>query len=97
MAVTAIVRLDARPDCMDVLCASMQDAAGHAQSNPDCELIEATRAANGDPVVYLYEQWSSQAALDAHAGTEYMQDLLAKLPDWLTQSPQVVIAKPLEG
>lgn len=97
MPITAIVRLDVKPESMDQLSAKMREAGVHARANPECQLMEATCATNGAPIVYLYERWTSQAALDAHSNDSYMRDLLATLPDWLTKAPEVVIAKSLEG
>ena len=97
MTITAIVRLDAKPESMEQLSAKMREAIVHARANPECHAVEATSATDGAPIVYLDERWTSQAALDAHAGSGYMLDLLATLPEWLTKAPEVVIAKSLEG
>ncbi|GGC21894.1 hypothetical protein GCM10011371_06910 [Novosphingobium marinum] len=97
MQITAIVRLEVKPESMDAISATMREAIDVASAKPDCAMIDVTLAANDDPVMYLYEKWSSQDALDAHVASDFMQDLLGKLPGWLTAPPQVTIARTLQN
>ena len=77
--------------------ATMRAKAGKEQEVRDLleSLIEPTRAeadnvtyalhqGTADPAVFVfYENWTSQAALDAHLGTPHLQAALPKIPELL--------------
>ncbi|MGQ0574749.1 MAG: putative quinol monooxygenase [Pseudonocardia sp.] len=87
---------DANPDLLTVV-ATMRAQPGREDDLQQAleSIIEPTRAEDGchtyalhrgtqDPAVFvLYENWTSQAHLDAHLGTPHIQAALPLLPQLL--------------
>lgn len=71
-------------------------------------ILDATRAESGCHIfrlhadaagarLFLYEEWTDQAALDAHYAQDYTRAVFAQYEDWLAQPPAITHLSPALG
>jgi quinol monooxygenase YgiN len=66
-----------------------------------CAIVEQTRAEPGciefivneceaDGAIYLYEEWSNEAAFDAHHAQPYTRSVMQAYAQWLSDEPSII-------
>ncbi|MER5352268.1 putative quinol monooxygenase [Kitasatospora sp. NPDC002551] len=89
--VLAILR--ARPEHADALEAALREVASATRHEPGALAYTVGRQ-EGDRFLVV-ERYTDQAARDAHFGSPYVADLLARFPRLLAEDPQIEFADAL--
>ena len=83
MALRVVAHLQAQPDKADELRALLEGLVAPTHQETGCisyELLEGL----DDPAKFTFvEEWASEEALQAHLGTEHIQNAIARFPDLL--------------
>ena len=79
--VWAEVRL--KPEHSDDAFAAVAAIVDATRAEPGCEQFIPNRAADGAPVVYIFERWRDRAAFDFHHAQPYTKAVYAKYEAWL--------------
>lgn len=73
-----------------------------------CNIVEKTRAEPGclefrlsenekDGILYLYEEWRDEAALNSHHDQPYTKAVFEAYQAWLAEEPQVLHLRPVHS
>ena len=80
-----ILRLATRPDAVAVLRSILLELAAQSRKERDCISYQVLQN-SADPCEFtLLEEWTSEAALDAHLATPHVQTALAQGGPLLTK------------
>ncbi|MDI2130758.1 putative quinol monooxygenase [Yinghuangia seranimata] len=83
--VTAVLR--ARPECADILGATLREVAESTRA--EAGLVGYTVVRLPDDVFVLSERYADVAAREAHMASPYVARLLAQFPELLAENPGV--------
>ena len=90
-----MVRLPARPGRRPALLDAVNRFADALLASPGCEAFVVSLDPSDDDVVWLYEWFTDEAALDAHRTTDAFASLMMEMPELLAGSPALMRIDPL--
>jgi quinol monooxygenase YgiN len=90
-----MVRLPARPGGRAGLLDAVNRFADALRSSPGCEAFVVSLDPSDEDVVWLYEWFTDEAALDRHRTTEAFATLMVEMPELLSGSPALMRIDPL--
>ena len=79
--VSVIARAKARPGMEEELRQAIEEAVGPTRAEEGCINYDLHQGSEDPSEFLLYENWRSQADLDAHLEMPHVQALLEKLPE----------------
>ncbi len=80
---TVVATMKAQPGKEQELRELLEGLIAPTRAEADC-VTYALHQGSQDPSIFIfYENWTSQAALDAHLGTPHLQAALPRIPDLL--------------
>ena len=66
------------------------------RAEPGCRIFRL-HADEAAARLFLYEEWTDQAALEAHYAEPYTRAVFAAYEDWLAQPPEIMRMSPALG
>ena len=84
-----VARLKARPDKVTEFRSVLIGLLAPTRNEPGCVNYEILENREDPAEFTLVEEWSDEAALEAHRGTAHMQHARGKFPDLLAAEPDV--------
>ncbi len=89
--ITIVAKLQANPGKQDELKAVLTKMVGDVKANEAGKVLRySLHTSNDDPTLFLfYEQYSDDAALDAHGKTPHMQEMGGSLRGLLAGRPVI--------
>lgn len=98
MTVTVIAKLTANDGQRDELVAALQPMLEHVEANEPDTLAYVLMEDVKDPnLLWLYEKYPDQAALNAHSSSHAMKELATAVRPYAASRPEVVICNPIGG
>ena len=95
--VAMIAKIPAAPGKRAELAAVFQAMLEHVETEPGTLRYVLHEDAKDDNVLWFYELYTDQAALDAHAGSSAMKAIGPKLGGLLGGAPELIALRPLGG
>ncbi len=90
--VAVFAEMRARPGKEQALQEALRTLAGHTRQEQGC-LHYAWHVARGEQGrILFYENWASQAHLDAHLESPHMKAFMARAEELLEGAPRIVVA-----
>ena len=90
-ALTVVATFQARPGKESALRAALTGLLGPTRREPGCLNYDLHQSPE-DPAKFLFhENWTDQAALDAHLKSPHIQKLLPRVDELCTAFPQITI------
>lgn len=84
-----VAHLPAKPDQIDATRALLESLVAPTHAEDGCIRYELFLN-NADPADFTFiEEWTDDAALDAHLASPHLTDALARLPDLLDGEPDI--------
>jgi quinol monooxygenase YgiN len=96
-AVAVIAKIPCQPGTRDAVAAGMQAMLAHVESEPGTLHYVLHEDLGDADVLWVYEVYADQAALDVHSGSETMASLIGAIGGSLGGAPVLTIAKPIGG
>ena len=90
-----MARLPARPGGRPALLDAVNRFADELRSSPGTEAFVVSLDPTDTDVVWLYEWFINEAALDAHRTTDAFVSLMTEMPELLAGSPALMRIDPL--
>jgi quinol monooxygenase YgiN len=89
MSIRVVARIQARPEVIEEVRKILLAFIEPARKEEGCIAYELMQN-NGDPCDFTFvEEWTSDAALDAHLQTPHLKDGAAKLANLLSVAPDI--------
>lgn len=95
--VAVVAKIPAAPGRRDELVAALQTALDTARGEPGTEYYILHADAKDPDVLWMYELYTDQAALDAHMGSEAFKALGPAIGPLLGGAPELTFLAPLGG
>ncbi|ETI65065.1 antibiotic biosynthesis monooxygenase [Sphingobium sp. C100] len=89
MAVTYLARITLEPDCFEAACRAVGAIVAETRAEQGCERFDPHPAADGSPVIFIYERWTNQAAFEMHHAQPYTRAVFKNYEDWLAEPVQL--------
>lgn len=83
------VKFKLKSGCLDQATAAMRACAAKTIAEIGCNAYRFATAFDGEYPIVLFEEWDSQAALDAHFETAHLQHFRTQMSE-LLESPPVI-------
>lgn len=83
------VKFKLKADCLERATAAMRACAAATMKEEGCHAYRFATAFDGEFPIVLFEEWKSQADLDAHFETEHLQHFRNQMAE-LLESPPVI-------
>jgi len=96
VAVTLLVRLQARPGAEERLAAVLSEVAEASRAEPGCGAFLAHRSPEDGSAFLLYERWADEAAMQLHRATEHFARAIAEFPALLVGERTREVWTPLD-
>jgi quinol monooxygenase YgiN len=93
--VKVVLKLAARPDKLAEVTALLQHLAAQSRKEAGCLGYQVLQNGSDPGDFVLVEEWSGNAALDAHMTTAHVQDAFAQAPALLAKAPERGVYKSL--
>lgn len=84
-----------KPGALDAVITKMHVALDHLTSDDGAVFFAANASAADPDVLFVYEVYRDQAAMDAHNAADWLSDYVASLGEYLAGSPSVRVVTPL--
>ena len=85
--VSAVAKLEVKPDKGDAFIAAWDDVFAHIKANEDGTEHYVLHRSNRDPTVfYMTEIYADQAGLDAHSSSDAFASLAGSLGDFIASA-----------
>lgn len=95
--VAVIAKIPTKPGQRDEFLAAFEQGIRNAEAE-DGTLVYIAHADGADEnLVWVYELYTDQAALDAHSGSEAFKALLPLIGPFIGGAPELVTARPVMG
>jgi quinol monooxygenase YgiN len=95
--VSVIAKLTATEGKRDQLAQALQFALDHAAEEPGTLAYSLHADAKDESVLWMYELYENQAALDAHMGAPWFAELGPKLAGLVAARPELTFCAPVAG
>ena len=86
---TIIARFRAKPGQEARLLQELQRLPGPTRAEPGCITYDLHQSQSDPSLFVFYENWATQAALDAHFKTPHLETLLNLVPDLVEGQPEI--------
>lgn len=98
MSVIAVIaKLPCQPGTRDQVAAGMQAMLDHVESEPGTLRYLMLEDSADPDVLWMYEEYADQAALDAHSTSEAMQQLIGAIGSHLAGRPELTMTTRVGG
>jgi len=95
--VSVIAKLSAQPGKRDALAAGLQSLIDHVESEPGTLMYVLHDDLKDENVLWFYEMYTDQAALDAHSTSDTMKALGGQVGGFLAALPEMFVIAPRGG
>lgn len=95
--VAAVAKLTSLPGQRDALAEALRSAVEHTEGEPGTLVYILHADAKQADVLWMYELYTDQAALESHMGTESFKALGGVIGPFLAARPELDFATPLFG
>jgi quinol monooxygenase YgiN len=90
-----LVRIQSHPGKRLALLDTLNDYCENLDQEPGTEAFMIALDPSDDDVIWLYEWFTDQAALDAHRSSDAFADLMHRMPELVAVPPGVLPINPL--
>ncbi len=95
--ITVLAKVYAKPGCEAALAQTMKAVIQPTHGESGCIKYDFHQALEDPKAFVMIEKWESQAVLDLHLKTPYIQDLFKKLPDLLAKPIEIQVLKSISN
>jgi quinol monooxygenase YgiN len=95
--VSVIAKITAAEGKRDELASKLQFALDHAADEPGTLAYSLHADAKDEAVLWMYELYENQGALDAHMGADWFKELGPMLAGLVGNRPELIFCTPLAG
>ena len=95
MPLSAFATIHPKPEHFDDALAAVRNIVERTRSEAGCIEFVLHTAPDGT-MLYLYEVWRDQAALDAHYAQDYTRAVFEQYERWLAQPVAITFMRPVD-
>lgn len=95
--VAVIARLKSKPGARDEMLEALGALVVAAESEPGTLAYVFHEALDDPDVVWAYELYTDQAALDTHSASTAMAEMIGAIGHLVAEAPQLNVARPTRG
>lgn len=95
--ITVVARVKVRPGKMDELEPQIVQLMEHTHREDGCLHYSVHRGIDPADELVTIERWEERRCLDEHMKMPFLQDLLARIPEYIFDKPEIHVFRQSEG